>query len=175
MKVQIDDVLVYNDSRVASQYGTGVVASITPDEYAILWSGRGLIKYRRSILDGKLGDIFQRVERRASIPKQRHLLLGASKVKVAFNENYDRAKIELLCEKLRASNARGAKDVADGLAAELFTKKLALREAAKAVLLRLAELCSAHNGAAYDDACSISREIFFGYVIQKSDFIEVEK
>jgi len=61
-----------------------------------------------------------------------------------------------------------ATDVADGLKAELFTKKLALRGAAKAVLLQLAELCS--PPVVCDEARNISRELFFGYVLQKSDF-----
>ena len=64
----------------------------------------------------------------------------------------------------------------DGLAAELFTKKLALRGAAKNVLLQLAELCGARSGAS-DEAQNISRELFFGYVLRKSDFaaVEIEK
>jgi len=35
--------------------------------------------------------------------------------------------------------------------------------------LQLAELCSA-QGSATDEAQNISRELFFGYVLQKSDF-----
>jgi hypothetical protein len=169
MKMKIDDVLIYKDSQISIRYGTGVVTSITSDEYTILWSGRGLTRYRRAILDDKLEQIFERVDKRAGLPKERHLHLGASRPGVPFNENYDRAKLELLCEKLKSSGARKAKDVADGLAAELFTKKLALRGAAKAVLLQLAELCSARSSAA-DEARDISKELFFGYVLQKSDF-----
>src|SRR5215208_4702078 len=116
MKMKTDDVLTYKDSQDSIRYGTGVVTSITPDEYIILWSGRGLIKYRRSILDGKLDHIFQQVDKRAGLPKERHLQLGAAKVRVAFNENYDRAKLASLCEKLKLSGARNGKDVADGLA-----------------------------------------------------------
>jgi hypothetical protein len=173
MKMKIDDVLIYKDSQISIRYGTGVVTSITPDEYTILWSGRGVTRYRRSILDDKLEEVFERVDKRAGLPKERHLNLGASKSGIPFNENYDRPKVELLCEKLKQSGARKAKDVADGLAAELFTKKLALRGAAKAVLLQLAELCNARS-AARDEARDISKELFFGYVIQKSDFKEIE-
>ena len=176
MKMKTGDVLVYKDSEAYVRYGTGVVTSITNEEYSILWSGRGLTKYRRAILDDKLEKIFQRGEKQTGLPKERHLHLGASKVGVAFNENYDRAKVELLCEQLKTSGARKAKDVADGLAAELFTKKLALRGAAKNVLLLLAELCSTRSGAS-DEAQNISRELFFGYVLRKSDFAagEIEK
>jgi hypothetical protein len=169
MKMKIDDVLIYKDSQMSIRYGTGVVTSITSDEYTILWSGRGLTRYRRAILDDKLEQIFERVDKRGTLPKERHLHLGASRPGVPFNENYDRAKLELLCEKLKSSGTSKAKDVADGLAAELFTKKLTLRGAAKAVLLQLAELCSARNFAA-DEARNISKELFFGYVLQKSDF-----
>jgi hypothetical protein len=172
MKMKMGDVLAYKDSQISMRYGTGVVNSITSDEYIILWSGRGLTRYKRSILDEKLEQIFQRVDKQASLPKERHLQLGASKAGVAFNENYDRAKVELLCEKLKLSGARKAKDVADGLSAELFTKKLTLRGAAKSVLLQLAELCHA-RGSACDEARGISRELFFGYVLQKSDFNEL--
>lgn len=173
MKMKTGDVLVYKDSEMSVRYGTGVITAITNEEYAILWSGRGLTKYRRSILDDKLEQIFQRGEKQTGLPKERHLHLGASKVGVAFNENYDRAKVEVLCEQLKTSGARKAKDVADGLAAELFTKKLALRGAAKNVLLQLAELCSTRSGAS-DEAQNISKELFFGYVLRKSDFAAVE-
>jgi hypothetical protein len=176
MKMKMGDVLVYKDSENSARYGTGVIMSITNEEYSILWSGRGLTKYRRAILDDKLEQIFQRGEKQTGLPKERHLHLGASKIGVAFNENYDRTKVEALCEQLKTSGARKAKDVADGLAAELFTKKLALRGAAKNVLLQLAELCGARSGAS-DEAQNISRELFFGYVLRKSDFatVEVEK
>jgi len=172
MKMKTDDVLIYKDSQDSIRYGTGVVTSITPDEYIILWSGRGLTKYKRSILDGKLDNIFQLVDKRAGLPKERHLQLGAAKTRVAFNENYDRAKLASLCEKLKSSGARNGKDVADGLAAELFTKKFALRGAAKAILGQLAELCEPDVS---DEAQNISRELFFGYVLQKTDFHEVER
>ena len=175
MKMKTDDVLIYKNSQDSIRYGTGVVTSITPDEYTVLWSGRGLTKYKRSILDGKLEQIFQLVEKRAGLPKERHLQLGASKVKIAFNDNYDRAKLVSLCEKLKLSGADKAKDVAEGLAAELFTKKFALRGAAKAVLCQLAELCETRNSAVCDEAQDISRELFFGYVLQKTDFQKPER
>jgi hypothetical protein len=173
MKMKTGDVLIYKDSETSVRYGTGVVTSITTEEYSILWSGRGLTKYRRAILDDKLEQIFQRGNNETGPPKQRHLHLGASKPGIAFNENYDRAKVELLCEQLKTSGARKAKDVADGLVVELFTKKLALRGAAKNILLQLAELCSTRSGAS-DEAQNISKELFFGYVLQKSDFAVVE-
>jgi hypothetical protein len=170
MKMKMGDVLNYKDSKVAILYGNGVVTSITSDEYTILWSGRGLTRYKRSILDGKVGQIFQQVDKSVALPKERYLNLGAPKNKVAFNENFDRARVELLCERLKLSGAHKAKDVADGLTAELFTKKVSLRGATKAVLLQLAELCGARKSGACEEARSISRELFFGYVLQKSDF-----
>ena len=173
--MKMDDVLIYKDSQDSIRYGTGVVTAITPDEYTVLWSGRGLTKYKRSILDGKLEQVFQLAEKRAGLPKERHLQLGASKVKIAFNDNYDRAKLVSLCEKLRLSGAGKAKDVAEGLAAELFTKKFALRGAAKAVLCQLAELCETGNSTVCDEAQDISRELFFGYVLQKTDFQKPER
>src|SRR6266545_8133177 len=105
MKMKTDDVLIYKDSQMALRYGTGIVTSITPAEYTILWSGRGLTKYKRAILDGRLEQTFEQVDDRAGFPKERQLQLGAAKVKVAFNENYDRAKLVLLCEKLKLSEA----------------------------------------------------------------------
>lgn len=174
MKMKTGDVLAYKDSEMSVRYGTGVVTTITNEEYAILWSGRGLTKYRRSILDDKLDQIFQKVDKQAGLPKERHLHLGTSKVGVPFNENYDRAKVELLCQQLKASGAVKAKDVAEGLAAELFTKKLALRGAAKNVLLQLAELCHTQSSAS-DEAQNISKELFFGYVLQKSDFVIADR
>lgn len=172
MKMKIGDALVYNDSHISPRYGTGVVTEITPTEYAILWSGRGLTRYRRSILEEKLAQVFRRADKPGGLPKQRHLQLGASKIGVAFNENYDRAKIEKLCERLKMSGMHQAKTVATGLTTELFTKRNALREAAKTALWQLAELCSARDCAVCDEARSISRELFFGYVLQESDFIK---
>ena len=173
MKMKTGDVLVYRDSESSLRYGTGVVTSITTEEYSILWSGRGLTRYRRAILHDKVDEIFQRAERETGLPKERRLRLGKSKVAVPFNENYDRAKVESLCEQLKTSGARNAKDVADGLAAELFTKKLALRGAARNVLLHLAELCNTRSSAS-DKAQNISKELFFGYVLRKSDFAIAE-
>ena len=123
MKMKTDDVLVYKDSQYSIRYGTGVVTAVTPDEYTILWSGRGLTKYKRSILDGKLEQIFQQVDKRAGLPKERHLQLRASKNGVPFNENYDRAKLALLCEKLKLSGARKAKDVLQPCFAAIFAAK----------------------------------------------------
>ena len=174
MKIKVDNILIYKDSQESMRYGTGVVMSVTSDEYTILWSRRGLTRYKRSILDGKLENVFEEADKRTGLPRERHLQLGTSKVRVAFNENFDRAKVKVLCEKLKLSGARKSKDVADGLGAELLTKKLLLRGAAKSILLQLAELCSA-RGSASDEACDISRELFFGYVLQKSDFHEVER
>jgi hypothetical protein len=39
--------------------------------------------------------------------------------------------------------------------------------------MNLAELCNARNSAS-EEARNISRELFFGYVLQKSDFKELE-
>jgi len=174
MKLKTGDVIAYKETQSAERYGTGVVSAITSDEYEVLWSGRGSTKYRRSILDDKLEQIFLRVEKQTGLPKERHLHLGASKTGVAFNVNYDRTRVEALCEQLKSSGAKKAKEVAEGLAAELFTKKLALRGAAKSVLLQLAELCGTKTAAGGEEARDISRELFFGYVIQKSDFVIVE-
>jgi hypothetical protein len=174
MTMKTDDVLVYKDSQMASRYGTGIVTSVTAADYTILWSGRGLTKYKRAILDGRLEQTFQQVDNRAGFPKERQLQLGRAKVKVVFNENYDRAKLALLCEKLKLAEARRAKEVAEGLAAQLFTKKLAIRGATKAILCELAELCDTGKSAACHEARNISRELFFGYVLQKSDFQELD-
>lgn len=174
MKIKMGDVLSYKESQSALRYGTGVVVSITTEEYGILWSGRGLTKYRRAILDKNLDQVLARVEKESGLPKERHLRLGASKAGVPFNEHYDRDRVELLCTRLKSSGGRKAKDVAEGLLVELFTKKLALRGAAKTVLLQLAELCNTKTVDVYDEARDISRELFFGYVLQKSDFVVVE-
>lgn len=96
--------------------------------------------------------------------------IGASKTGIRFNENYDRARVESLCEKLRLPPLCKAKDVAYGLTADLLTRRFALSGAVKTVLLQLAELCSTSNFAASDEARNISRELFFGYVLRKSDF-----
>ncbi|MCI0487360.1 MAG: hypothetical protein L0229_12265 [Blastocatellia bacterium] len=173
MKIKIDDALIYRDSQISLRYGTGIVTSISPDEYTIHWPGRGLTRYRRSVLDKNFERVFERVDKRAGFPKERLLNLGASKTGLRFNENYDREKVESLCEKLRMSTERKAKEVAAGLTAGLLTKKFALRGAAKTALWQLAELCSMSGCAACDDAQDISRELFFGYVLQKSDFKKI--
>ena len=72
MKMKMGDVLVYKDSETSERYGTGVVTAITTEDYSILWSGRGLTKYRRAILDDKLEQIFQRGEKQTGLPKERH-------------------------------------------------------------------------------------------------------
>jgi hypothetical protein len=64
--------------------------------------------------------------------------------------------------------------VADGLTAQLFTKKLVLGDATKAVLCQLAVLCDTGKSLTGDEARNISRELFFGYVLQKSDFQELD-
>jgi hypothetical protein len=174
MKMKIDDALTYKDSQNSTRYGVGVVTAITPDEYTILWSGRGLTKYRRAILDNISEELFQRVDRQARLPKERHLQLDASKEAVSFNENYDRARVQLLCEKLKMSGARKVKDVADGLTGQLVTKRFVLRGATRAVLLQLAKLCNTRGAADCEEARNISRELFFGYVLQTSDFTESE-
>jgi hypothetical protein len=173
MKMKMGDVVNYKDSQISILYGNGVVTSITSDEYTILWSGRGLTRYKRSILDAKAEQIFQQVDKSVGLPKERRLNLGAPKTRVAFNENFDRARVELLCGRMKLSGVHKAKDLADGLTSQLFKKKFALRGGAKTVLLQLAELCVARKSAACEEARSISRELFFGYVLQKSDFTEV--
>jgi hypothetical protein len=172
--MKIDDVLTYKDSQNSQRYGTGVVTSVTHEEYTILWSGRGLTKYRRSFIDGKVAQIFRLVDDRQSLPKERRLKLGSSPGGISFNENYDRAKITTLCEKLKLSGAAKAMEVADGLSVELFTKKFALRGQAKAVLGKLAELCDSRSDATCDEARHISKELFFGYVLRESDFQQLE-
>ena len=174
MKMKIDDVLTYKNSQDSIRYGTGVVTSVTIDEYTILWSGRGVARYKRSILDEKLEQVFELVDKRAGLPKERHLRLGPSNVKVAFNENFDREKVKSLCKKLELSGAQKSKDIANSVAAEFLAKKIPLRGAAKSVLLQLAELCGAKSSA-HNEACNISKELFFGYVLQKADFFELER
>lgn len=171
--MKINDVLIYRDSQDSKRYGTGVVMSVTTAEYTILWSGRGLARYKRSILDKKLEQVFEHIDKEAGLPKERQLRLNSSKVGVAFNENFDRAKVELLCEKLKLSGDLKSKDIAEAVAAEFLARKLPLRGKAKSVLLQMAELCGARS-TAYNAVRSISRELFFGYVLQKADFHEAE-
>ncbi len=173
MKIKIGHSIAYKDPEIALLYGVGIVTSVTDVEYTILWAQRGPKKYKRSILDEKLADIFQREERDLGLPKERHLQLGSSKDGVSFNENYDRAKVKLLCEELERSQTRNAKVIAKGLNEQLFTKKLALRTTTKAVLLHLARLCRTHSSVS-DTARQISQELFFGYILQESDFDQPE-
>src|SRR5687768_2341625 len=105
MKIKMNDVLMFKDSQNSARYGTGVVTSVSHEEYTILWSGRGLTKYKRSILDKKLAELFQLVDIQAGLPKERYLKLGAAKASVSFNENYDREKVASLCAKLKLSGA----------------------------------------------------------------------
>jgi hypothetical protein len=173
MRIKIGNSIAYKDPEVATLYGIGVVMSVTDTEYTILWAQRGSKKYKRSILDEKLADIFQREERESDLPKERQLHLNSSKDGISFNENYDRIKVKILCEELEKSSTRNAKQVAKGLNGQLFTKKLALRTATKAVLLQLARLCRAHTGDS-DTARQISQELFFGYILQETDFDKAE-
>ena len=82
--------------------------------------------------------------------------------------------VKFLCEKMKLPGEGKPKDIADGVTAEFLARKLPLRGAAKAVLLQLAELCSARSSA-HNAARGISRELFFGYVLQKADFYELER
>jgi hypothetical protein len=125
-----------------------------------------LIKYKRSILDVRFDQVFQQVDSTAGTPpKERLLNINESNRRVAFNENHDRQKVAALCEKLMKSRARNAKEVANGLIAELLKKKSGLRQTAKPVLLGLAELCS-NRSSASEEARQISKELFFDYILQ---------
>jgi hypothetical protein len=171
MRVKIDDTLAYRDPQTATLHGIGIVVSVTEAEYTILWAKRGSKRYKRSILDQKLWEIFQPEGKRTELPREKRLRLGTSTTPVSFNENYDQEKVQLLCATLRTSKARSAKYVVDGLADMLVTKKVAQRTAAQTVLKHLAELCSREKESdATDSARQISQELFFGYVIQESDF-----
>jgi hypothetical protein len=171
MKIKVDDTVAYKDSQTSTVHGVGIVVAVTDTEYTILWARRGSKRYKRSILDQKLADIFQREGERTDLPREKRLRLGTSTTPLAFNENYDRQKVGLLCEALKTSRALSAKNVVDGLADILQTKKVAQRAAAKSVLWHLAGLCSREKSSdATDAARQISQELFFGYVIQESDF-----
>ena len=100
MKMKMDDVLVYKDSQLAVRYGTGVVTGVTPAEYTILWSGRGLTKYRRSILDRRLEQTFQQVETQEGLPKERRLQLGTANVRVVMTSGLN---VEQECLNLGAN------------------------------------------------------------------------
>ncbi len=175
MKIKLGSTLAYKDPQASSLYGIGVVMGVTDSEYTILWSLRGSKRYRRSILDKNLEDVFQKGQDRDDLPKERMLQLGATKSPVAFNENYDREKVKSLCEALKKSKAQNAKKVADSLAVDMLTGKLTLRPAIKTTLRQLAALCNTQkSGDAADVAQQISREFFFGYIIQDSDFKQLE-
>jgi len=175
MRVKVDDKVAYRDPQTATLHGIGVVVSVTEAEYTILWARRGSKRYKRSILDQKLWEIFQPEGNRTELPRERRLRLGRSTNLVSFNENYDQEKVQLLCDTLRTSKARSAKYVVDGLAAMLVTKKAAQRTAAQKVFRQLAELCSRDKETdATDSARQISQEMFFGYVIQESDFDQLQ-
>ena len=171
MKIKVDDTIAYKDSQMSTVHGVGIVVSVTDTEYTILWARRGSKRYKRSILDQKLADVFQREGERADLPRAKRLRLGTTTNPLSFNENYDRQKVGVLCEALKTSGAQSALNVVDGLADILQTKKAGRRAAAKSVLWNLAELCNREkSNDAADTARQISQELFFGYVIQESDF-----
>jgi hypothetical protein len=174
MKIKKGSTVSYKDPEISKLYGVGVVTEVTDAEYTILWAQRGSKKYKRSILDQKLADIFQPYESDKELPKERQLHLGATTAGIPFNEHYDRAKVTLLCEELSLSESQDAKAVAEGLKKQLFTKNLALRATTKVTLLRLAELCGTKTVKASEPARQISEELFFGYVLQESDFAKPE-
>jgi hypothetical protein len=171
MKFRIGDTIAYKDPQASLAYGLGVVTLVTEAEYTILWQRRGSKRYRRLILDHKLAEVFQREGGQTSLPKERVLQLGASKNGIPLNENYDCAKVKVLCEVLKKSRSQSAKSVVDGLTAGLLQKKITPQARTREVLWHLAELCSNNKaGDAFTAARQISQELFFGYVIQKSDF-----
>jgi len=171
MKIRTGNTLAYKDPQTSIRYGVGVVMSVTDSEYTILWSLRGTRRYRRSILDHRLDDIFQRERDRDDLPKEKMLQLGAPKSPVSFNENYDRERVKSLCENLKKTRAESAKKVADALVAEMLSDKVAMRAATKTALRQLAELCNSQKpGDTSDLARQISRELFFGYILQDTDF-----
>ncbi|HKY03574.1 MAG TPA: hypothetical protein VJQ56_01725 [Blastocatellia bacterium] len=171
MKIKTGNMIAYKDPDTSNMYGIGVVTTVTEVEYTILWARRGARRYKRAILDQKLDDVFQREDKMSDLPKEKHLLLGTSKIGIPFNENYDRLKVKTLCATLLESKAAHAKDLVGGLTGKMFTNKLAMRAATRTVLQQLAELCSnSKHAEASNTARQISQELFFGYIIQKSDF-----
>lgn len=171
MKIKTGNTLAYKDPDMSTLYGIGVVTTVTDAEYTILWARRGARRYKRAILDQKLDNVFQREDKLVDLPKEKHLLLGTSKVGIPFNENYDRIKVKTLCDALLESKAKHAKDLAEGLTGKMFANKLAMRAATKTMLQQLAELCGNSKYAEASSAArQISQELFFGYIIQKSDF-----
>ena len=174
MKIKKGDRVTYKDPDIAKLYGIGVVMGMTDAEYTILWAQRGLKKYKRSVLDQKLADVFQSEGSEGTIPRERCLQLGAARAGVPFNEHYDRSRVESLCGELATSGSQIAREVAEGLSKQMFTKNLALRATAKVTLQRLAELCGEQRLGASEPARQISQELFFGYVLQESDFAKRE-
>ena len=170
MKIEVGRTITHNDSDTAARYGVGVVMSVTEAEYTILWARRGPTKYRRSIVDQKLSEVFRPEAQPDSAPKERHVHLGPSKIVVVLNENYNRERLSALCAMLEASDVSGAREVAEGLTAEFTARKFTLRPASKKVLKRLADLCAPTANGGPDEAREISKELFFGHVIQKTDF-----
>ena len=172
MKIEVGRTIMHNDTDAAGKYGTGIVTSVTDVEYTILWARRGPTKYRRSILDQKLSEVFRQEDNQPEgTPKERHIHLGSSKQFVVLNENYDRTRVASLCAMLEESAVSGAKEVAEGLTAEFTARKFTLRPASRKALRGLADLCaSVSSGAGAEEARQISKELFFGHVIQKADF-----
>ena len=170
MKIEVGRTITHNDSDAAARYGTGIVMSVSDIEYVILWAKRGPTKYRRSVLDQQLAEVFRQDSPSEAAPKERHMHLGPSKQVVVFNENYDRARIASLCASLGESTVSGAKETAEALTAEFTARKFTLRPASKKVLKRLADLCVPTAAGGPDEAREISKELFFGHVIQKTDF-----
>ena len=167
MKIEVGKTITHNDSDAAGRYGPGIVTSVTDIEYTILWARRGPTKYRRSILDQKLAEVFKQENEAEGAPKERHIHLGASKQFVVLNENYDRARLAALCARLEEADVSGAKEVAQGLTSEFTDRKFTLRPASKKALKGLADLCASHTA---EEARQISKELFFGHVIKKADF-----
>src|SRR5260370_25307452 len=169
MKSAIGNSITYKDPEAAVHHVIGVVKSITELEYTILWSRRGSKRYRRSVLDQRLDVVFQWEDKQASAHKEGYLRLGAVKAGISFNEAYDRAKVQSLCEAIQSSGTPGATDLVKGLTKEMLGTSFEMRAATKAVLRGLAEFCGGQTETA-QLARQISQELFFGYVIQGSDF-----
>src|SRR5262249_38791532 len=173
MRVKVDDTIAYRDHEMAILHGVGIAVSVTESEYTILWARRGSKRYKRAILDPKLLEIFQHEGKgkRMDLPREKRLRLGTSTRAVSFNGNYDQNKVQQLCDTLKTSQARSARHVVEGLADMLVTNRVAKGNAAKSTFRHLAALCSGERlGDATDAARQISQELFFGYVIQESDF-----
>jgi hypothetical protein len=171
MKIAIGNSITYKDADASVIHGIGVVKSITEIEYTILWSRRGSKRYRRDVLDQRLDVVFQWEDKQASAHREGNLRLGAAKSGISFNEGYDRAKVKSLCETFQFSGAPRAIELATSLTKELLRDKFEMRTATKTVLRELAEFCGSEmSNDAGQAARQISQELFFGYVIQESDF-----